>query len=297
MRIDRMLEGGNDQILLHRFPSDMQPAQIVELTISGVISKLLNAEGLALTLPKKQKNNVKIERFSTIKIDFGQKFKIQSLHANLTTSEITCIGQPNSPIIIRSTPPSSAKATLITYYKKENGKNKILHAYFNIPGRHYLQIEKALSIYDQIFCIDTNSKTTKDGRVVSVTTAIIGSPKTLADSALWIGETVEYQAVAYDPPGNPEIYGIWMCFCHIYKDRPDLLKDKIALITDTEYDKISSWQNRTEAFFEGHKLPDGIDIFYATSDAGIEEFLPNKLIKMCDKMNDQKIREFLSPNN
>jgi len=274
----------------------MQPAQIVELTISGVISKLLNAEGLALTLPKKQKNNVKIERFSTIKIDFGQKFKIQSLHANLTTSEITCIGQPNSPII-RSTPPSSAKATLITYYKKENGKNKILHAYFNIPGRHYLQIEKALSIYDQIFCIDTNSKTTKDGRVVSVTTAIIGSPKTLADSALWIGETVEYQAVAYDPPGNPEIYGIWMCFCHIYKDRPDLLKDKIALITDTEYDKISSWQNRTEAFFEGHKLPDGIDIFYATSDAGIEEFLPNKLIKMCDKMNDQKIREFLSPNN
>lgn len=293
MRIDRMLEGGNDQLLLHSFPSDMQPAQIVEFTLSGVISQLFNAEGLALTPPKKQKNNVKTERFSTITIDFGEKFKIHSLHANFTTSEITCIGQPNSPIIIRSTPLSSARATLKTYYKKANGKNKILHAYFNIPGRHYLQIEKALSTYDQIFCVDTNSKSTKDGRIVSVTTAIIGSPKTLAGSALWIGETVEYQAVTYDPPGNPEIYGIWMCFCHIHKDRPDLLKDRIALITDTEYDKISLWQNRTAAFFDGQKLPEGIDIFYATSDAGIEEFLPNKLIKMCDKLNDQKMREIL----
>lgn len=291
MRLDRMLEGGNDQILLERFPSDMKPAQIVEVTLSGVVSKMLNAEGLALVLPKKQKNHVKNERFSTIQIDFGEKVKIHSLYANLTSSEITCIGQPNSPIILIShTHLHSARATLKTYYKRK-GKDKILHAYFNIPGRHYLNIGKALSTYDQIFCIDTNSAQTKDGRRVAVTTAIIGKPTTLADSAVWIGETTEYQSVAYDPPGNPEIHGIWMCFCHIYKNRPDLLKDRIALITDTEYNKITAWQNRTDAFFDDQKLPEGIDIFYATSDAGIEEFLPNKLIKMCDRLNDKKLQE------
>lgn len=55
MRLDRMLEGGSDPILLERFPSDMKPAQIVEITLSGVIYRLLNIEGLALTLPRKQK--------------------------------------------------------------------------------------------------------------------------------------------------------------------------------------------------------------------------------------------------
>lgn len=293
MRLDRMLEGGSDHILLERFPSDMKPAQIVEITLSGVIYRLLNIEGLALTLPRKQKNNAKNERFSTIQIDFGERVKIHSLYANLTTSEIACLGQPNSSIIINQTHLTSAKATLKTYYKRKD-KDKILHAYFNIPGRHYLNISKALSTYDQIICIDTNAASARNGRRVAVTTAIIGAPTTLADSAVWIGESIEYQSVAYDPPGNPEIHGIWMCFCHIYKDRPDLLKNKIALITDTEYSQIIAWQNRTKTFFDGHKLPEGIDIFYATSDAGIEEFLPNKLIKTCDKLNDKKLREILS---
>lgn len=271
----------------------MKPAQIVEFTLSGVKSRLLNIEGLALTFPRKQKNNAKIERFSTIQIDFGQRVKIHSIYANLTTSELTCIGQPNSPIIINQAPLTPAKATLKTYYKRKD-KDKILHAYFNISGRHYLNISKALSTYDQIFCIDTNAASTRDGRRVAVTTAIIGTPMTFADSALLIGESIEYQSIAYDPPGNPEIHGIWMCFCHIYKDRPDLLKNRIALITDTEYNQILAWQNRTEAFFDGHKLPEGIDIFYATSDAGIEEFLPNKLIKTCDKLNDKKLQDILS---
>jgi hypothetical protein len=287
-----MLEAAKDQVFFQRFPEDMPPAQTLEITLSGVKSSMLDADGLMLVLPKQQINQPRNERFSKLEIDFGKKVKIREMHANLTTSEIICIGQIDSPIIVGNSHLSDARSTLTTYYARKN-KNKILHAYFQLPGSHFLGIEKVLATYDQIFCIDTNSAIARDGRKVAVTTAIIGKPQTLAGSAMYIGETTEYQCVAYDPPGNPEIHGIWMCFCHIYKERPALLESRIALITDTEYSRIKGWQNRSEPFFERQVLPEGIDIFYATSDAGGDEFTPNRLIRTCDQLSTKKMREIL----
>lgn len=292
MRLEKMLEAAKDQVLFQRFPEDMPPAQILEITLSGVKSNMLDAEGLMLVLPKQQANQPRNERFSKLEIDFGKKVKIREMHANLTTSEIICIGQIYSPIIVANGHLGDARSTLTTYYARKN-KNKILHAYFQLPGSHFLGIEKVLATYDQVFCVDTNSAVARDGRKVAVTTAIIGKPKTLAESAMYIGETTEYQCVAYDPPGNPEIHGIWMCFCHIYKEHPALLENRIALITDTEYGRIKDWQSRSDPFFEGWMLPEGIDIFYATSDAGGDEFTPNRLIKNCDQLSAKKMKEIL----
>ena len=50
---------------------------------------------------------------------------------------------------------------------------------------------------------------------------------------------------------------------------------------------------RSEPFYDGHRLPDGVDIFYASADAGSEEFLPNQLMRTCDSLSTRKLREML----
>lgn len=292
MRLEKMLDPTKDEVVIERFPPEMPAAQVVEITINDVKKTMLNAEGLVLLTPQCQPSQKRQERFSRLEIDFGKKVKLREMHINISTSLITCIGQLDSPLVLNNIPLFDTRSTLTTYYKRKN-KNKILHAYFYLEGSHFLGIDKILSEYDQIFCFDTNCATTPDNKKIAVTTAIIAKPQSIAQSALFLGETTEYQSVAYDPPGNPEIYGIWMCFCHIYKEQPALLGNKIALITDTEYGLIKDWQTRSSPFFNGMNLPEGIDIFYATSDAGGDEFMPNRLIKKCDQLSANKIRELL----
>jgi hypothetical protein len=79
----------------------------------------------------------------------------------------------------------------------------------------------------------------------------------------------------------------------VVKNHPELLDGRLAIITDTEFGMIKPWHERTAPFYDGHKLPEGVDIFYATADAGGEEFLPNRLMRLCDSLSARKLREVL----
>ena len=57
---------------------------------------------------------------------------------------------------------------------------------------------------------------------------------------------------------------------------------------------VKAWNERTEPFYDGHRLPDGVDIFYATADAGSEEFMPNRLMRACDSLSAKKLREVIA---
>lgn len=183
------------------------------------------------------------------------------------------------------------KSTLTTYFERKGGK-KLLHAYFYGPGQAFISIDRVLALYDRVYCVDTNSAIGRNGSRISVTTAITIVPKKVGDRVLHVSSDNTIELVATDPPpGNPEVHGIWMMLAHLWKSHPHLLQGKLAIITDTELGKVKAWNDRTEPFYEGHRLPGGVDIFYASADAGSEEFLPNRLMRLCDSLSTQKLRE------
>ena len=125
-----------------------------------------------------------------------------------------------------------------------------------------------------------------------MTTAITVISKRIGDSALHVSSDNTIELAATDiPAGNLEVQGIWLMLAHLWKNHPHLLQGKLAIITDTELGKVRAWNDRTEPFYDGHRLPEGVDIFYASADVGSEEFLTNKLMKTCDSLSTRKLRE------
>ncbi len=285
------ISGNNgERFLVQRFPESVGAATTFIVTLGDVKKHVLDTDGLMLSHPKVQEKQKRHERSSTLEIQFDHKVKLRELRIDFATSEVTCIGQIDSSLVLVNSMLSGARYSLTTYYPRKD-KKKVLHAYFELRNSSYLAMENVLARYDRIFCVDTNCVLSKNKKKVAVTSAIIAKPDVVAGVALGFVDTVDFQGVVVDPPGNPEVYGIWTCFSHILKERPDLLGDRIALITDTEYGLIRQWQLRQVPFINGMMLSEGIDIFYATSDAGGDEFMPNRLIKTCDQRSAAKLKE------
>lgn len=142
--------------------------------------------------------------------------------------------------------------------------------------------------------MDTNTAVASNGSRVAVTTAIPVTSKKIGGSAIHVSSDNIIQLVATNPPpGNPEVHGIWMMLAHTWKKHPQLLQGKLAIITDTELGKVKAWNERAEPFYDGHRLPEDVHIFYATADAGSEEFLPNQLMRTCDSLSKRKLLELL----
>lgn len=289
-----LLHRPGDRILVQRFPQDIKPGESLSVEIGGVEKELLDAAGLVLRPPKRQENQVRQKRFTLVEMDFGQKVIVHELQVNFTTSEVYLIGQIHSALVLAPQLLTPSRSTLTTYYPRK-GKKKVLHAYFQGAGHPFLNIDRVLESYDRVYCMDTNTATNRNGETVAVTTALAAKSKRIGDIAVHVESDHTIQVVAHaPPPGNPELHGIWLVLESLYKDHPELLEGRIAIITDTELGKIKAWNERTEPFYAGHKLPDGVDIFYATADAGSEEFMPNLLIRTCDSLSTQKLREVIA---
>lgn len=275
---------------VHKFPSDMPPGKLLCVTIGGVKKGLFDSGGSILKPFKKPKNERKV-RSTLIEMEFDQKIIAQEVRVNLATAEISVFGRLDSNIFLYPQLLAPHKSTLTTYFDRKNGK-KILHAYFCGPGQAFITIDRVLAKYDRVYCVDTNSAIGRNDSRISVTTAISMVPNRVGDHVVRAdsGNTIELVAID-PPPGNPEVRGIWMMLAHLWKVHPHLLQGRLAIITDTELGKVKAWNDRTEPFFEGFPLPEGVDIFYASADAGSEEFLPNRLMRLCDALSTQKLRQ------
>ncbi|MES2785036.1 MAG: hypothetical protein V4684_06200 [Pseudomonadota bacterium] len=170
-----------------------------------------------------------------------------------------------------------------------------LHAYYSVAGHPFINIDRVLEFYDCIFCIDTNTATDRRGQRISVTTAIWGKAKSLGGATIHMQADMRLQVVDKDPaPGNAELHGIAKVFSHLNHNAPQFLEGRIAIITDTKYDRIKGWNQRTETLYNDHNLPEDVDIFFATSDSGSDEFLANRMMRACDTLSAQKLREQIS---
>lgn len=277
---------------VHKFPSNMPPGEALSVTIGGIKKGLLDSNSLIIK-PHKQPKQERQARSTLIEMEFGQRVIVQELRVDLTTAEISVVGYLHSTVFLYPQLLLPRRSTLTTYYERKD-KKKILHAYFQGPGHAFASIDRVFELYDRVYCVDTNTKVARNGSLIAVTTAITVTSKKIGDSAIHISSDNTIELVVTDPPpGNPEVHGIWMMLVHTWKNHPQLLQGKLAIITDTDLGKIKAWNERAEPFYDGHRLPDGVDIFYASADAGSEEFLPNQLMKTCDSLSTRKLREML----
>jgi hypothetical protein len=283
-----------DKLFVHRFPRDTPPGAEVSVEIGGVEKELWDTAGPGSRPPKRHSNQKRQERFTLVEMEFGQKVIAHELQVNFTTAEVFLIGQVYSALVLAPQILIPRRSTLTTYYARK-GKKKVLHAYFQGAGHPFINIDRVLEGYDRVYCVDTNTAINRSGQKVAVTTALAVKSKRLGEIAVHIGSDYTIQVVAHEPPsGNPELHGIWSVLGFLVRDHPELVEGRLAIITDTEFGMVKAWHERTEAFYNGHKLPDGVDIFYATADAGSEEFMPNRLMRVCDSLSAQKLREVIA---
>lgn len=277
---------------VHRFPPDMPPGEVLSVAIGNVKKGLLDTDSLIIK-PLKKPRHERQARSTLVEMEFGQKIIAQELRVNLMTAEISVVGRLYSTVFLYPQLLVPQRSTLTTYYERK-GKRKVLHAYFQGPGHTFINIDRVFELYDRVYCVDTNTAVASNGFRVSITTAITVTSKKIGDSAIHVSSDNTIEIVATDPPpGNPEVHGIWMLLSQLWKNHPWLLQGKLAIITDTELGKVKAWNERSVPFYDGHRLPDGVDIFYASADAGSEEFLPNQLMRTCDSLSTQKLREML----
>lgn len=275
---------------VHRFPPDMPPGEVLSVTIGGLKKGLFDSDSLIIK-PLKQPRQQRQSRSTLVEMEFGQRIIAQELRVDFTTAEISVLGRLHSTVFLYSQLLIPRRSTLTTYYERKGGR-KLLHAYFQGSGHAFINIDRVFELYDRVYCVDTNTAIARNGSRIAVTTAITVTSKKIGDSALHISSDNTIELVATDPPpGNPEVHGIWMMLAHLWKNHPHLLQGKLAIITDTELGKVRAWNDRTEPFYDGHRLPEGVDIFYASADVGSEEFLPNQLMKTCDSLSTRKLRE------
>lgn len=289
----KLLQRPKDRLIVHRFPRDISPGKVVSVELGGVKKELLDTKGPVIRPPKPQRNRTRQERFTLLEMEFEQKVVAHELRVNLTTSEVFLIGQVYSALILEPQILIPHRSTLSTYYARK-GKKKMIHAYFQSAGHPFINIDRVLEGYDRVYCVDTNTALNHRGKKVAVTTALAAKSKRLGEVALHTGSDYTIQVVSRDPPpGNPELHGIWAVLKFLVRERPELVEGRLAIITDTEFGMVKAWHERTEPFYDGHRLPDGVDIFYATADAGSEEFMPNLLMRTCDSLSKKKLREIM----
>ncbi len=270
----------------------MPPGEVLSVTIGGVKKGMLDSDSLIIK-PLKQPSQERQARSTLVEMEFGQKVIAQELRVDLSTAEISVVGRLHSTVFLYPQLLVPRRSSLTTYYERKD-KKKLLHAYFQGPGHALVNIDRVFGLYDRVYCVDTNTAVARNGSRIAVTTAIAVTSKNIGNTAIHVSSDNTIELVATDPPpGNPEVHGIWMMLAHMWKNHPQLLQGKLAIITDTELGKVKAWNERAEPFYDGHRLPEGVDIFYASADAGSEEFLPNYLMRTCDSLSTRKLREML----
>ena len=148
---------------------------------------------------------------------------------------------------------------------------------------------KQLAEYEVIFAIDTNTAEV-DGKGISVAGFIPFSLEPTDDGYVVTNSEEHVQLYEFDRvPEKPELCAILKLTLDLRKHAGIGVKSRVAIITDTELDALDAFNARETSIYEGHFLPEGFTLLYASSDTGWE--VPNKFIRICDKAADQTIKE------
>jgi hypothetical protein len=266
---------------IHPFPAEMQPARYFSMALHDKPKQItFFSEGVRPA--KKEKVRSREQRTTEVQIDFGVPVIPLRAYLGGNASIFFIYGRIFSPLILRAEILQPKEATLITYYETLSGR-KILHAFF-VAGTHPpADIGWALVGFDHFYAIDTNTLPAPDGRRLSVTAVVEGVAKRLADGYSFTDIRLVHREAHIDVEGNPELHALRCVVEQLAVDHPPESGRRIGMITDTEYSKLKEISFRRQPLHGDYYLPPNFDVFYATSDSGSTEYMPNKMMRICDK--------------
>lgn len=265
----------------------------LEVTLSGLADKnLINFSG-SIEPDRRPKQKGKKKRSLQLVLIFQQKIKPIRLFMDRQARIAFVYGRRDSPIVIGPEIIKPNHTQLLVYYERSK-KPKILNACFFGGGHPVTDIHRALAACDHVIACDTNYKQNGRGQTVACSTAIRARTTNITDEACWTQSSDTICMTARDVKADPERHGLWRVL-QAYSERfPEMRHQKNGLITDTAFDLVERINQRQVPLFEDHMLPENVVLFYATADAGSAEYMPNRLIKECDKIAGDKLQRVLA---
>ncbi|MEY8416655.1 hypothetical protein AAK964_10170 [Tissierella praeacuta] len=181
----------------------------------------------------------------------------------------------------------------ITVESSYNRKDKNPKTLLKIPNSSgVIDINKALSEYDILFSIDTNTKKVNNSYYsigVIVKGEIIEKENSLK---VEYSEFGSIKSVNEHLSDHIEQYHWMNVIESINKIEEYKSFNRIGLIVDCDLANLTDYNLYNKPMIPGYYLPHNYQLIYASSDAGTE-YLPNKMIKMSDKLASEKLRKLI----
>ncbi|MEA3493053.1 MAG: hypothetical protein U9R38_01555 [Candidatus Margulisiibacteriota bacterium] len=173
------------------------------------------------------------------------------------------------------------KMTVSSQHKRKKSPKTL----FKISSNNIIDFNAVINLlsFDYIFAVDTNTQTIGNEHI-SVTSVI----------QCIINENIaEYRPFASctfkNAKKNAEIFG-WKAWIDLLLKYPEFKKgSKVALIVDSNYDKIESYNTQQIPLFDDFFLPNNFILIYASADKK-NESLANKLIARADRESTRTIK-------
>lgn len=163
---------------------------------------------------------------------------------------------------------------LITSYERKSGKAKILNYY---PSGKLTDSNKILLEYDCILAIDTN---TRGSTSVTAIARCYPNPTSSGFEGIISIKCKQWDS---SQSSKPEIQAWATVIAKMLQNEPETaLHKNIAIVVDSELGLLSEYNTRQKPLIANFYLPPNFSLIYGSADSG-GEFIPNKLIQLCDK--------------
>ena len=217
------------------------------------------------------------ERTPAIRIDFGKDQILSGMNLS-GDGRLTFFDENGRPV--------SPKFTEIdSTYARPKGP-KTLNRVVVDPNNIVVDQNKSLLRYKHVFAIDTNTSVVNGVRT-SVTVAAyitnikLGKPR-------WNAQLVQQNAFEFQNPTESSEKIGWCEFSALVARGG--LDGPIAFIVDAHMGELKEINDRRHAICRGYFLPTGIEMIYASADAGGVEFIANSALAHCDKIGNLLMR-------
>lgn len=246
--------------------------------LSGTLTKYVNGNPLPEKNSSQKTNN---PRSVKVEFNFNTEVYVRKVEYSPELSQLQVIGIRNF-IENKDSVLTPDTAILYHFYQRKRTPKVLCAAFFN-NKEPVTNINFLLTIFDAYFAVDTNTRVVEGIGVVSV-------------SAVWIGKISNmpgldtsgvnkhfYAEVNFDIQGKAENFAWKRLIETIEKDSQfDELKN-IGIIVDSDLEELEHYNAQRKPLYADFYLPKRFQIIFATDASGSQEFVPNKLIKICDK--------------
>lgn len=209
-------------------------------------------------------------------LDMGRPTQANGIYLDPITGRVALLHEMNvvTPI----------SAAVEQSYPRTNKSPKVLNSLPADPLTLNVNPNRSLEQFDEIYAIDTNTKTLRS-RTVSIT-GVVGadSPKVAPGQTI-----VTYRPILcmefHEVEGKPENMAWMEVILAIRRSEKYSNRKKYALVVDSDLGAIPRYNSRESPFYADFFLPKEFVLVYASADSGSEN-VANKMLRLSDTMSN-----------